>query len=151
MKPLLSSTELEQRSNPVSLLDHETGKVDKQRLQTALEEATGIIAMHCPFLLDEATGELSAPLPPQFREGLRAICADIALFRLSDELRGSEEANRAYRESIRMLERINTQHGQTLATPAAQDAMILDAQGRALKAESKLDEFFGPPPTRRLW
>lgn len=149
MRTLLSSDELKLRAAEAALSSPSTGEFDQVRVEAALRDATGIIVMHCPFLLG-ADGELLEPLPAQFAEGLRAVCADIAVMRLSDTLRGSEEAQSAYKASIRMLERINEQQSQTLAVPAEQTAELVGDDGELLELSGQIDCFW-PSSKRSLW
>ena len=96
MIPLVSVEPFLTRISPVAVLpvgeDHE---VDTARVGIALTDATGIIVAHLSWLLDD-TGEIVQPLTPQFADALTGICTDIALYRLTDSVFGSEDARNKY-------------------------------------------------------
>jgi phage gp36-like protein len=98
-------------TRPVSAIlpDGEDGGPDTARIETALRQATGVITAHLPWLLDDA-GEIGRPVNPQFAEALEAVCADIALDRLTDTVTGSENARNKYKESLALLEKINREY-----------------------------------------
>ena len=125
MTLLLSVEVYKARSETASLPLNEQGQPDDSRIESALREATGLILMHCPFLLD-ASGDLVSPLPPQFADGLRAVARDLAAHRMANALRDSEDARLSYRESIQTLRQINEREQGTLATPAEQLCEIFD-------------------------
>jgi phage gp36-like protein len=103
----------------------EDGEPDAARLETALRQATGVIAAHLPWLLDDA-GEIGRPVNPQFAGALEAICADIALDRLTDAVTSSENARNKYKESLGLLEKINREYQGGLSGPDYQEASIVD-------------------------
>ena len=128
MEMLLSVDEFLSRNSKTVLPCDDEDRVDRGKIESALLEATGVIVLHCPFVLDGG-GKLLEPLPAQFSEGLKAICRDLASWRLGDSIANSEEARLAYRDSLRTLERINEQHSGTLQTPADQGAELLGESG----------------------
>ncbi len=128
MTLLLGLEEYKARVGDTSLPVDENGQPDDSRIEAALHEATGLIVMHCPFLLDE-TGDLVQPLPPQFADGLTAVAKDLAAHRLANAVRDSEDARLSYRESIEMLRRINDGEQSLVESPSEQDCMIFDDAG----------------------
>jgi phage gp36-like protein len=55
---------------------------------------------------------LDGPVNPQFANTLEAVCADIALDRLTDTVTvtSSENARNKYKESLALLEKINQEY-----------------------------------------
>jgi phage gp36-like protein len=87
----------------------EDGQPDSARIETALRQAAGVIIAHLPWLLD-GDGEIGRPVNPQFADALEAVCADIALDRLTDAVTNSENARNKYKESLALLEKINREY-----------------------------------------
>ena len=125
MIPLVSVEQFLTRISPNAVLpigeDHE---VDTARVGIALTDATGIIVAHLPWLLDE-TGEIARPLTPQFADALRGICTDIALYRLTDSVSGSEDARNKYLDTMALLKKINREYQGGLEGPGYQGASIV--------------------------
>jgi phage gp36-like protein len=131
MTPLISVEQfLSMQSLPAVLPAGEDGEPDTARVETALRQATGVIVAHLPWLLDEA-GEIGRPVNPQFSSALEAICADLALDRLTDTVTGSENARNKYKESLALLEKINREYQGGLEGPGYQEseAVISGADG----------------------
>jgi phage gp36-like protein len=106
----------------------EGGEPDTARIETALRQATGVIVAHLPWLLDGA-GEISRPVNPQFADALEAICADIALDRLTDTVTNSENARNKYKESLALLEKINREYQDGLEGPGYQESEVVISGG----------------------
>ena len=68
-------------------------------METALLHGTGVIVTHLPWLLD-GNGEIERPVKAQFAAALEAICADLALDRLTDIVTGSENARNKYKGKL---------------------------------------------------
>jgi phage gp36-like protein len=115
---------LSMQSPSVILPLTEDGEPDPARIETALRQATGVIVAHLPWLLDEA-GEIGHPANPQFAEALEAICADLALDRLTDTVTNSENARNKYKESLALLEKINREYQGGLEGPGYQESEVV--------------------------
>jgi phage gp36-like protein len=102
----------------------ENGEPDAARIETALRQATGVIVAHLPWLLDKA-GEIGRPVNPQFADALEAICADIALDRLTDMITNSENTRNKYKESLALLEKINREYQGGLEGPGYQESEVV--------------------------
>jgi phage gp36-like protein len=102
----------------------EDGEPDAAKIETALQQATGVIVAHLPWLLDE-DGEIGRPVNPQFADALEAVCADIALDRLTDPVTGSENARNKYKESLALLEKINREYQGGLEGPGYQESEVV--------------------------
>jgi phage gp36-like protein len=125
MIPLLSVERfLSTQSASVILPVGEDGEPDTARIETALRQATGVIVAHLPWLLD-GDGEIGRPVNPQFAEALEAVCADIALDRLTDTVTNSENARNKYKESLGLLEKINREYQGGLEGPGYQESEIV--------------------------
>jgi phage gp36-like protein len=125
MIPLISAEQfLSTQTAAVILPSKEDGQPDSTRIETALRQATGVIAAHLPWLLDEA-GEIGRPVNPQFADALEAICADLALDRLSDTVTGSENTRNKYKESLGLLEKINRECQGGLEGPGYQKSEVV--------------------------
>ncbi len=126
MTPLLSVEELAARlpANVLPLAD-DGESLDSARITLALREATGVIVTYLPWLLDEATGEVALPLPAQFGDTLLGICADIALFRLTDSVTSSEDSRAHHSSNLKLLETIGREHQGGLSGPDLQEASIV--------------------------
>jgi phage gp36-like protein len=122
MTPLLSVEQFLSMQGGFAVLPHtENGEPDAARIETALRPATGVIPAYLPWLLDEA-GEITRPVNPQFAGALDAVCADIALDRLTDTVTGSENARNKYKESLALLEKINRERQGGLEGPGFQES-----------------------------
>lgn len=125
MTPLMTVGELEARLPPDTLPLDVEGRRDDERISLALREATGVIVAHLPWLLDEA-GELALPLPPRFADALAGICADTALYRLTDRVSSHEDDRDRYAANMRLLEKIDREYQGGLSGPDYQGAEIVD-------------------------
>lgn len=128
MTPLIDVDALEARAPSLSLPLNEAGERDDAKILLALQGATGVIVTFLPWLLDEA-GEVALPVPPQFEETLKDICADIALYRLGDKVTSGEDALAKYQESIALLKKINEARPGGLDGPDYQEASIVTTGG----------------------
>lgn len=124
MKPLLSAGELELRLPPNTLPLGSEGKLDEGRILLALREATGIIVAHLPWLLD-AEGELVDPVPPRFADALVGVCADTALYRLTDRVSSHEDDRDRYSANMKLLDKIDREHQGGLSGPDYQEAAVV--------------------------
>jgi phage gp36-like protein len=100
------------------------GGPDAARIETALRQSSGVIVSHLPWLLDGG-GEIGRPVSPQFADTLEAVCADIALDRLTDAVTGSENARNKYKESLALLEKINRERQGGLEGPGWQESEVV--------------------------
>ena len=123
--------ELDARLGAHRLPTDDSGAIDVQRVQIALEEATGIIVSHLPWLLDETTGEIALPLPAQFADSLLAICSDIAFYRLSDSVSSSEDDRERYKSNLKLLDTISIEHQGGLKGPDLQEASLVEPNEEA--------------------
>jgi phage gp36-like protein len=127
MIPLIPAEQFLSMRTDAAILPHtEQGEPDTARIEAALRQATGVIAAHLPWLLDEA-GEIGRPVKAQFAEALEAVCADIALDRLTDIVTGSENARNKYKESLALLEKINREYQGGLEGPGCQESEIVES------------------------
>ena len=125
MTALLSVRELEERLPPKSLPTNEEGDLDEGRILLALQEATGIIVAHLPWLLDEE-GELASPVPPRFRDALIGVCTDTALYRLTDRVSSHEDDEKRYNANMKLLDKIDREYQGGLSGPDFQEASIVE-------------------------
>jgi phage gp36-like protein len=125
MIPLITAEQfLSMQSSSVILPAGEDGEPDTVRIETVLRQATGVIVAHLPWLLDE-DGEIGRPVNPQFSTALEAVCADIALDRLTDTVTSSENTRNKYKESLTLLEKINREYQGGLEGPGYQESEIV--------------------------
>jgi len=124
MTPLLSAGELESRLPPNSLPLNIDGELDEPRILLALQEATGIIVSHLPWLLDEE-GEVADPLPPRFSDALKGICTDTALYRLTDRVSSHEDDRDRYAANMKLLDKIDREYQGGLSGPDYQGAAVV--------------------------
>lgn len=125
MTPLLSVEALAARLPPNTLPVDTERALESGRILLALQEATGVIVTHLPWLLDDS-GEVALPLPAQFADALFGVCADLALFRLNDAVSSSEDAREHYKTNIRLLETIARERQGGLLGPEYQAAEIVE-------------------------
>jgi phage gp36-like protein len=125
MTPLITAAELEARLPANTLPLNGEGELDLSRINLALEEATGIIVAHLPWLLDEA-GELARPVPPRFAGALAGICADTALYRLTDRVSSHEDDRDRYAANMKLLDKIDREFQGGLSGPDFQEASIIE-------------------------
>jgi phage gp36-like protein len=124
MNALLSVEELEARLPPNTLpLDGERA-LDESRILLALQEATGVIVAHLPWLLD-GEGELVQPVPPRFADALNGICADTALYRLTDRVSSHEDDRDRYSANMKLLDKIDREYQGGLSGPDYQGAAVV--------------------------
>jgi len=125
MTPLISVEQfLSMQSSTVILPQGEDGEPDAERIEAALRQSTGVIVTHLPWLLD-GEGEIKRPVNAQFADALTAICADIALDRMTDTVSGSENARNKYKESLALLEKINREYQGGLEGPGFQGSEVV--------------------------
>lgn len=125
MKTLLTVEELIKRAGALSLpLDNE-GNTDNERIQIALQDATGIIVAQLPWLLED--GDITEVIPAQFESALLGVCSDIALNRLTDTVSSSEDQRALYAQSIKLLEKIDREYKGGLSGPDLQEASFIVA------------------------
>jgi len=125
MTPLISAGQfLSMQPQSAILPLNGDGEPDAERIETALRQASGVIVSHLPWLLDGA-GEIGRPVNPQFADALEAVCADIALDRLTDTVSGSENARNKYKESLALLEKINREFQGGLEGPGYQESEVV--------------------------
>ena len=109
------------------ILPHgEDGGTDAARIETALPPAAGVITAHLPRLPDGA-GETARPVNPRFADAPEAVCADIALGRLTGTVTGSENTRNKYRESPALLEKINREYRGGLEGPGCRESEVIIA------------------------
>ena len=125
MTALMTAAELEARLPANTLPLNGEGEPDLPRITLALEEATGIIAAHLPWLLDEA-GEVALPVPPRFRDALIGICTDTALYRLTDRVSSHEDDRDRYAANMKLLDKIDREYQGGLSGPDYQEAGIVE-------------------------
>lgn len=125
MTSLLTVQEFEARCHPNSLPLLDDGQtLNEERIAVALEDATGIIVARLPWLLYD--GDLAEEIPAQFAQALRALCADIALYRMTDTVSSSEDANLKYEETMKLLDKIDKEYQGGLSGPGFQASEIVD-------------------------
>jgi phage gp36-like protein len=132
MIPLVSSQQFLSRVPKDAILPlGEDDAPDAGRIEIALTDATGIIAANLPWILDKETGEIALPVNPQFADALNSICTDIARYRLTDSVSGSEDARNKYRDNMSLLEKINREYQGGLEGPGFQMSAVVvpDASG----------------------
>ncbi|MDR0322354.1 MAG: DUF1320 domain-containing protein [Treponema sp.] len=126
MIPLVSVDQFFSRIPQSAILPtDEEGEKDSARIGIALQDATGIIAANLPWLLDRKTGEIALPVTPQFADALNSICTDIALYRLTDAVSGSEDAREKYRDNMTLLNKINREYQGGLEGPGLQFSEVV--------------------------
>jgi phage gp36-like protein len=134
MTALMTAGELEARLPPRTLPLGEDGELDTPRIILALQEATGVIVAHLPWLLDE-NGDLVQPLPPRFADALMGICADTALYRLTDRVSSHEDDRDRYAANMKLLDKIDREFQGGLSGPGIQEASLVDP-----KTDDSLDD-----------
>ena len=127
MKSFLTAAELEQRTPRNSLPLNENGELDTARIDLALTDATGIIVAQLPWLLKD--DELINPIPAQFDTALKGMCADITVHRLTDTVTSSEDTRDWYKDSIKLLEKIDREFKGGLSGPDLQEASLVIGGG----------------------
>ena len=133
MIPLLSAEELETRLPPNTLPLDADRELDTPRIILALQEATGVIVAHLPWLLDD-TGELIDPVPPRFANALKGICADTALWRLTDRVSSHEDDRERYSANMKLLDKIDREYQGGLSGPDYQGAaVVVPSEGEGIE------------------
>jgi phage gp36-like protein len=127
MTPLMTVEELEARLPANALPLDAEGSRDDARITLALQEATGVIVAHLPWLLDPETGEIALPVLPRFRDALIGICTDTALYRLTDRVSSHEDDRDRYAANMKLLDKIDREYQGGLSGPDYQEASIVDA------------------------
>ena len=126
MTPLVSVTQFLSRVPQTAVLPSGgDGEPDTARIGVALTDATGIIVSYLPWLLEKGSGEIALPVNPQFADALNSICTDIALYRLTDSVTGSEDAREKYRDNMSLLGKINREYQGGLEGPAFQSSVMV--------------------------
>ena len=130
MIPLVSVEQFLSRIPQSAIMPNdESGDPDSARIEIALQDATGIIVSNLPWLLDKETGEVALPVTPQFADALNSICTDIALYRLTDSVSGSEDARNKYRDNMTLLKEINREYQGGLEGPGMQSSAVVTPNG----------------------
>lgn len=137
MKSLLTVEDMKVRlgEKAVPLLDD--GNIDEVKIQTAIDDATGIIVSQLPWLIDSDTGDIVEVIPVQFNQAVRSFCADIAVHRMSDTVSSSEDEREWFKTTMGMIEKIDSEYKGGLSGPNGQESFIVEA-----------DEGEGIPDTR---
>jgi phage gp36-like protein len=128
----MTAAELEARLPANTLPLDAEGEPDLPRITLALQEATGIIVAHLPWLLNEA-GEVALPVPPRFADALIGICTDTALYRLTDRVSSHEDDRERYAANMKLLDKIDREFQGGLSGPDFQEASLVEpseADGR---------------------
>jgi phage gp36-like protein len=125
MTPLITVEELEARLPAHTLPLNDEGGLDEPRILLALQEATGVIVAHLPWLLDDS-GELVDPIPPRFKDALIGICTDTALYRLTDRVSSHEDDRDRYTANMKLLDKIDREFQGGLSGPDFQEAGIVE-------------------------
>jgi len=126
MMPLVSVEQFLSRIPQSAIMPvNESDELDTVRIEIALRDATGIITANLPWLLDKETGEIALPVNPQFADALNSICTDIALYRLTDSVSGSEDAREKYRDNMSLLNKINKEYQGGLEGPGLQSSAVV--------------------------
>jgi phage gp36-like protein len=110
MTPLISVERFLSMQSPSAIFSlNGDGEPDAAKIEGALRQSTGVIVAHLPWLLD-GDGEIGRPVNPQFSDALEAVCADLALDRLTDTVTSSENTRNKYKESLALLEKIDREY-----------------------------------------
>jgi phage gp36-like protein len=129
MTPLLSVEQFLERVNSREpfIPRNDDDEPDAARVEIVLSGATGVIVAHLPWLLDKESGEIARPVNPQFADALDAVCADIAVDRMSDPVTGSENTRNRYKESLALLEKIDREYQGGLAGPGLLESCVVES------------------------
>lgn len=114
MTALITTDELKSRLPENVLPINAEGVIDKTRIDLALLDSTGIIVSNLNWLIDGETNDIVKNIPAKFEYALKAICADIALIRLSDKVTSSEDSYKKYQDSMALLEKIDKKYNDAL-------------------------------------
>lgn len=129
MKSFLTFEEFVLRIPQSAILPHvvsDDGEdvADTARIETALQDATGIICARLLWLKDDE-GKLKQPVAPKFADALYAMCADITLARLTDTVSGTEDERNRYNDMMKLLSEINSEYKGSLCGPGEQSASVV--------------------------
>jgi phage gp36-like protein len=126
MTPLLSCSELLSRvPQGIVLPTGEDNEPDEARIDIAIRDATGVIVTHLPWLLND-DGEVAIPISPRFSDTVYGICTDLAVYRLTDAVTGSENSRNKYLDTVKLLEKIDREYQGGLSGPDLQAASIVE-------------------------
>ena len=128
MRNLLSVEELEERLPAGTLpLAPDSDMVDSRRVETALNDATGIIVSQLPWLLDKESGDIIEPVPPQFENAIRSSCSDIAMHKLTDTVTSREDEREWFKMTMQLIDKIDKEYKGGLSGPAEQESFVVEA------------------------
>lgn len=128
MRNLLSVEELEERLPAGTLpLAPDSDETDSRRVETALNDATGIIVSQLPWLLDKESGDIIEPVPPQFENAIRSFCSDIAMHKLTDTVTSREDEREWFKMTMQLIDKIDKEHKGGLSGPAEQESFVVEA------------------------
>lgn len=125
MRNLLSVEELEERLPAGTLpLAPDSDETDSRRVETALNDATGIIVSQLPWLLDKESGDIIEPVPPQFENAIRSFCSDIAMHKLTDTVTSREDEREWFKMTMQLIDKIDKEYK---GGPAEQESFVVEA------------------------
>lgn len=128
MTTLLSVEELAERFPSGTLpLAFDGESLDSERIEIALQDATGIIVSQLPWLLDEMTGDIREVIPPQFDSAVRSFCSDIARHKLSDTVASREDEREWFKMTMSLIEKIDREYKGGLSGPNEQESFVVEA------------------------
>ena len=128
MRNLLSVEELEERLPAGTLpLAPDSDEIDSRRVETALNDATGIIVSQLPWLLDKETCDIIEPVPPQFENAIRSFCSDIAMHKLTDTVTSREDEREWFKMTMQLIDKIDKEYKGGLSGPAEQESFVVEA------------------------
>lgn len=128
MRNLLSVEELEERLPAGTLpLAPDSDETDSRRVETALNDATGIIVSQLPWLLDKESGDIIEPVPPQFENAIRSFCSDIAMHKLTDTVTSREDEREWFKMTMQLIDKIDKEYKGGLSGPAEQESFVVEA------------------------
>lgn len=96
-----------------------------ERIQSALDDATGIIIAQLPWLIDKERGDVVNPVPAQFAAAVKAFCADIAAHRLNDTVSSSEDEREWFKSTMSLIAKIDTEYKGGLSGPGLQESSVV--------------------------
>ena len=128
MRTLLTVEELEERLPAGTLpLAPDSDETDSRRVETALNDATGIIVSQLPWLLDKETCDIIEPVPPQFENAIRSFCSDIAMHKLTDTVTSREDEREWFKMTMQLIDKIDKEYKGGLSGPAEQESFVVEA------------------------
>ena len=125
----LSVEELTLRDREVLPLNGE-GKIDTGKIEAALEDASGVIRMHLPYLIDKE-GAFVTP-SASLAGSLKPIVRDLAIYYLT-RITGGEDAHTRYKSAIKLLRELQEDTADEVSSSAAQS---IEGQSRFMKERS---------------